>query len=76
MLVRDAGPGVPPDTLNCLRERHVRASADQTGFGLGLSIVSSVAAKQGAQLQLSTPPPGWPQGFEARLVLQPPPAAD
>ncbi len=71
VLVRDAGPGVPADTLNGLRERHVRASGDRTGFGLGLSIVSSVAAKQGAQLVLSTPPAGWPQGFEARLILQP-----
>ncbi len=70
LLVRDSGPGVPPERLTGLRERHVRASADRTGFGLGLSIVASVAAKQGARLELQSPPAGLGQGFEARLVLQ------
>jgi two-component system OmpR family sensor kinase len=70
LLVRDSGPGVPPERLASLRERHVRASADRTGFGLGLSIVASVAAKQGAQLVLQSPPDGQTQGFEARLVLR------
>ena len=70
LLVRDSGPGVPAERLSSLRERHVRASAERTGFGLGLSIVASVAAKQGALLELQSPPDGQPHGFEARLVLR------
>ena len=68
--MRDSGPGVQPERLTNLRERHVRASAERTGFGLGLSIVASVAAKQGARLELQSPPAGQRHGFEARLVLQ------
>ncbi|ARU06724.1 hypothetical protein CCO03_07615 [Comamonas serinivorans] len=75
LQLRDAGPGVPPERLAQLRERHVRASADHAGFGLGLSIVASVAAKQGAQLVLRSPPDGLPRGFEASLLLRPAEAA-
>jgi two-component system OmpR family sensor kinase len=78
LTVRDGGPGVAPERLAHLRERHVRASADRTGFGLGLSIVASVAAKLGARLELRSPPEGRANGFEASLVLRPaqrPPAS-
>ncbi len=69
LVVRDAGPGVPPEQLKALRERHVRQTDDRTGYGLGLSIVSTIAQQQGAALSLISPPPGRACGFEARLVL-------
>ena len=39
------------------------------------TIVASVAAKQGAQLVLRSPPDGRPHGFEASLLLRPAEAA-
>ena len=67
--VRDHGPGVPPERLARLQQRHVRHSASRAGYGLGLSIASTIAHKHGARLRLSSPPPGLAHGFEARLEL-------
>ncbi|MBF5007366.1 ATP-binding protein [Diaphorobacter caeni] len=71
LTVRDDGQGVTPEQLDKLKHRHVRQSAQRTGYGLGLSIVSSIAQKHDAQFLLSSPPQGQAHGFEARLVLQP-----
>ena len=70
LSVRDHGPGVDPTLLHTLRERHVRHSAQRAGYGLGLSIVNTIAHKHGAELLLASPPPGAAHGFEATLVLQ------
>lgn len=72
LIVRDAGPGVPAGQLATLRERHVRHARDQAGYGLGLSIASSIVARHGGVLVLSSPPPGGARGFEARIELVPP----
>lgn len=69
LVVRDFGPGVSDVELRTLQLRHVRHSAERTGYGLGLSIVATIVAKHGAQLVLHSPPPGAPSGFEARIVL-------
>ncbi|ASI68052.1 two-component sensor histidine kinase [Diaphorobacter nitroreducens] len=71
IAVRDHGPGVSSDRLQTLQQRHVRQSADRTGYGLGLSIVATIAAKHDAQLQLTSPLAGETGGFEARLLLTP-----
>ena len=71
IVVRDHGAGVDPAHLHTLQQRHVRHSAQRTGYGLGLSIVATIAHKHGAQLLLESPPPGQLQGFQATLVLQP-----
>ena len=70
LSVRDQGPGVEPSALPRLLERHVRQSAQRAGYGLGLSIVATIAHKHGAQLLLASPPPGAVHGFEATLVLK------
>lgn len=69
IAVRDHGAGVNSERLKTLQRRHVRQSADRTGYGLGLSIVTTIAAKHDAQLLLTSPLPGETAGFEARLVL-------
>lgn len=71
LTVRDHGPGVGSDRLDTLRLRHVRQSADRTGYGLGLSIVGTIAEKHDARLVLTSPLPGEGRGFEARLELTP-----
>jgi len=71
LVVRDDGPGVPAATLETLRHRHVRHTADAAGYGLGLSIVGTIVDKHGGTLELASPAPGRSRGFEARLALQP-----
>ena len=71
LVVRDHGAGVDPALLHTLQQRHVRHNTQRVGYGLGLSIVATIAHKQGAQLLLESPPTGQQQGFEATLVLQP-----
>jgi two-component system OmpR family sensor kinase len=71
LVVRDAGPGVNAEQLKTLQQRHVRHGSDRTGYGLGLSIVTTIVEKQNARLELASPPAGAPRGFEARIVLRP-----
>lgn len=69
LTVRDHGPGVSTNRLQTLQQRHVRQSADRAGYGLGLSIVATIAAKHDALLTLSSPLPDGSSGFEARMQL-------
>ena len=69
LAVHDHGPGVAADRLQALQQRHVRDSAERAGYGLGLSIVATIAAKHDARLTLTSPLPGESGGFEARLQL-------
>jgi two-component system OmpR family sensor kinase len=71
LVVRDAGPGVNAEQLQTLQQRHVRHGSDRTGYGLGLSIVTTIVEKQDAKLELASPPAGAARGFEARIVLRP-----
>lgn len=69
LLVRDSGPGIAAAELGRIRHRHVRADAKHTGYGLGLSIISSIARQHGARFELESPVPGRTQGLQARLVF-------
>jgi len=71
LAVVDDGPGVAPTELPSLTKRFARGSgAAQSGAGLGLSIVDTLARRMGAKLVLVSPPDGRRNGFEARLVWQ------
>jgi two-component system, OmpR family, sensor kinase len=70
VAVRDFGPGLSAERLQILLQRHVRQVSSQAGFGLGLSIVKTVVAKQQAKLELHSPVQGSDTGFEARIVLR------
>lgn len=71
VVVRDRGPGVAPETLQKLRHRHARGNAEHAGYGLGLSIVSSIAERQGASLEMHAPRRDGASGLEVILRLQP-----
>ena len=71
LAVRDHGPGVSGDRLQALKRRHVRHSAERTGYGLGLSIVATIAEKHDARFTLCSPLAGERGGFEARLEFTP-----
>ena len=67
LVVRDSGPGLGTAQASELLQRHVRGNAQHVGYGLGMSIVQSIAHKHGARLELLSPPAGMPQGLEVRL---------
>ena len=73
LAVIDDGPGVPQSELPSLMKRFARGSgAAESGAGLGLSIVDTLARRMGAKLELFSPPEGRRNGFEARLVWRVP----
>lgn len=69
LRVRDAGPGVSAERIAQIQQRHVKNQRNSTGYGLGMSIVSTVVARHRGQLVLLSPPEGLAQGFEARVVF-------
>ena len=54
-----------------LQSRHVRHATDSAGYGLGMSITSSIVQRNHGELELLSPPPGYASGFEARIHLKP-----
>ena len=58
LVVEDDGPGVPAEIAPTLFERFVRGAGDRGGsFGLGLAIVSAVAASHGGSVKLESREP-------------------
>ncbi|UGB04425.1 two-component system sensor histidine kinase QseC [Leclercia sp. G3L] len=65
VTVRDTGPGISPDALARIGERFYRPPGqDQTGSGLGLSIVKRIAALHRMTVSLRN---GQNGGFEVRI---------
>lgn len=63
--VRDNGPGISPEALARVGERFYRPPGqDETGSGLGLSIVKRIAALHGMRVSLKNAADG---GFEASI---------
>ncbi|WP_446029184.1 quorum sensing histidine kinase QseC [Lelliottia amnigena] len=63
--VRDNGPGISPDALARIGERFYRPPGqDETGSGLGLSIVKRIAALHGMRVVLANAREG---GFEVTV---------
>ena len=69
ITVRDEGAGVTAEDLAKLRERHFQLDSNQTGYGLGMSIIRMIMEKHGGQLELRSPPAGYAHGFEAVLIF-------
>lgn len=65
--VVDTGEGLSTDQITKLAKRHVRSSFDQTGFGLGLSIVKTIVERQKGRLTFTSPPSGLEHGLEVRI---------
>lgn len=67
LVVRDAGPGIPPDERERVFQRFARGStADGAGFGLGLAIGRELAERMGGRLVLEE---SGPPGAVFRLTL-------
>lgn len=73
LVVRDFGPGLDAQRMRTLHQRHVRHAPDRAGYGLGLSITTTIVARLQGTLRMQSPPPGQARGFEARIDLVPAP---
>lgn len=69
LIIANAGPVVPAQTLARLTARFERAGTSAEGSGLGLAIVAAIADRLGSELSLKSPRTGQASGFEARLKL-------
>lgn len=69
LLVRDNGPGLTAEQVRLIQQRHVRIDSQHIGYGLGMSIVRTIADKHGAQLVFTTPPPHATHGLEVGLYF-------
>ena len=70
-IVRDTGPGIPPEHLPHIFERFYKADAARSassavGSGLGLSIVQAIVARHGGTVTASNAPEGGAI-FEIRI---------
>ena len=68
--VADNGPGVPPEMADRVFERFFRADESRTrssgGAGLGLAIVSAIAAAHGGRAEMESTPG---EGATFRILL-------
>ncbi len=68
--IQDDGPGIPPEELSRVTEPYYRPDVARTagtgGVGLGLSIVTDIAAQHGGELRLENRLQG---GLQATLIL-------
>ncbi len=74
LAVTNTGPVIPPDQLGRLFQPFQRLDPEprvQGGLGLGLAIVSAIAAAHGAELRAATRAAG---GLAVEVVFPPPPA--
>jgi two-component system, OmpR family, sensor histidine kinase MprB len=73
LVVRDHGPGVPPEALPHVFDRFYRADVARAlpGSGLGLAIVKQVVDRHGGTVAIDNAPDG---GAVATLALPPLPA--
>jgi two-component system OmpR family sensor kinase len=69
LSVRDHGPGLSPEALAQMQQRHARIGSHHIGYGLGMSIVRLIADKHAAELVLISPPAEGGSGLSVRLVF-------
>lgn len=58
IVVRDQGPGIPPEDLPRIWDRLYRGdkSRSQRGLGLGLSFVQAILHAHGGRAEVGSPP--------------------
>jgi len=67
LVVRDTGPGIPPERLEHLFDRFWQVTNDHRGgLGLGLSIVRAIADAHGAEIHVESTPK---RGTTVRIAL-------
>jgi two-component system, OmpR family, sensor kinase len=68
--IEDSGVGIPEEERERVLDPFYRVlGSDQTGSGLGLSIVKTIAERLQGRIELSESSQ-FPQGLKARVVLE------
>jgi two-component system OmpR family sensor kinase len=65
----NGGDIVSPEDLAGLKRRFRRGRTRASGSGLGLAIAERIITQMGGRLDLFSPAPGRPDGFEARIDM-------
>ena len=68
--VISTGVVVAPEVLAGLKRRFARGDTRYAGAGLGLAIVDTIMTQTDGTLELFSPAPGRPDGFEARIKVK------
>ena len=74
LIVRDSGPGIPPQYRTKVFDMSFSMKRD--GHGVGLSKTYQVIARHGGQIGVADTPPGEGACFVITLPVQGPPATD
>jgi heavy metal sensor kinase len=74
VVIRDTGPGIPPDEIERVFDRYQRAEGLRTGFGLGLPIALEIARAHGGRIEVESSP-GVGTAFTVWLPLADPEVA-
>lgn len=69
LVVRDGGAGLSAEEIQKIQQRHARMDRQHIGYGLGMSIVKTIADKHGAALTFTSPPEGFERGLVVTLVF-------
>ncbi|MEI2387380.1 ATP-binding protein [Breoghania sp. JC706] len=72
LTVTNSGTVIPPQELERLTARFVRANGKAAGSGLGLAIVKAIVERAEASLVLNSPVPARSGGVEVRVSLPAP----
>ena len=77
IIVRDTGPGIPPEHLPHIFERFYKADAARSatrmsGSGLGLSIVQAIVERHGGTVTASNAPDGGAMLRNQNSPIRPP----
>ena len=70
LCIRDSGPGIAPAERERVFDPFYRALGnEQSGSGLGLSIVQAIAQRLGARVSLDDADPAVPAGLRVQVLL-------
>jgi two-component system OmpR family sensor kinase len=67
--ILNGGDILSPEELAGLKRRFRRGRTKAAGSGLGLAIAERILVQMAGRLELFSPAPGQPDGFEARITL-------
>jgi len=69
-VLEDTGPGIAPEELPRIFERHFRGTQSQRGTGIGLALVKKICDQQGWQVDIQSHPG---QGTRVEFTFRPAP---
>jgi signal transduction histidine kinase len=70
VIVRDTGPGIPPEVLPCIFDPFFTTKGRNEGTGLGLAVSHGIIEEHGGALRVETEP-GVGTSFFVELPVPP-----